>query len=205
MSVLKGIRPPYLIAWRSDAIIYTQTSATFFFFVTRHFYSRVMVREVLTISVGQCGIQMGQAIWEQYCAEHGVAVQGDIPDKSDDGTFECFFEQTGAGQYVPRNLMVDLEPDSIDNVKNSRYSAIFHPNFLLSGNESANNNFARGHYTAGKVMIDQVNDRLRKLVDNCDNVHGFMVNHAVGGGTGSGLGALILERIAVDYRRKTIV
>merc|ERR1712241_1237042 len=30
-----------------------------------------------------------------------------------------------------------------------------------------------------------------------------MGHHAVGGGTGSGLGALILERIAVDYRKKS--
>jgi len=52
-------------------------------------------------------------------------------------------------------------------------------------------------------MIDKVNDRLRKLVDNCDNVQGFVINHSVGGGTGSGLGALILERIAVDYRKKS--
>merc|ERR1711879_442003 len=51
--------------------------------------------------------------------------------------------------------------------------------------------------------LDQVNDRLRKLVDNSQNVQGFIVNHAVGGGTGSGLGALILERIAVDYRKKS--
>jgi tubulin alpha len=152
-----------------------------------------MVREVLTVCVGQCGIQLGQTIWEQYCAEHGVTVKGDNPDTSDDGTFECFFEQTGAGQYVPRNLMVDLEPNVIDDVKNSKYSAIFHPDFLLPGKEDAANNFARGHYTVGKEMIDKVNDRLRKLVDNCDNVQGFVVNHSVGGGTGSGLGALILR------------
>merc|ERR1712012_1359254 len=35
------------------------------------------------------------------------------------------------------------------------------------------------------------------------NVQGFIIHHAVGGGTGSGLGALILERIAVDYRKKS--
>jgi len=162
-----------------------------------------MVREVLTVCVGQCGIQLGQTIWEQYCAEHGVTVKGDNPETKDDGTFQCFFEETGAGQYVPRNLMVDLEPNVIDDVKNSKYSAIFHPDFLLPGKEDAANNFARGHYTVGKEMIDKVNDRLRKLVDNCDNVQGFVVNHAVGGGTGSGLGALILERIAVDYRKKS--
>merc|ERR1712151_510528 len=107
------------------------------------------------------------------------------------------------GQYVPRNLMVDLEPNVIDDVKNSKYSKIFHPEFLLAGKEDAANNFARGHYTVGKEILDQVNDRLRKLVDNSQNVQGFIVNHAVGGGTGSGLGALILERIAVDYRKKS--
>jgi len=80
---------------------------------------------------------------------------------------------------------------------------MFHPEFLLNGKEDAANNFARGHYTVGKEILDQVNDRLRKLVDNSENVQGFIMHHAVGGGTGSGLGALILERIAVDYRKKS--
>ena len=163
-----------------------------------------MVREVLTISVGQCGIQLGQAVWEQYCCEHSIDETGSKKDKTDK-SFLCFYEETGAGQYVPRNLMVDLEPNVIDDVKNSQYSKIYHPEFLLSGKEDAANNFARGHYTVGKEMIDKVNDRLRKMVDNCDNVQGFAINHAVGGGTGSGLGALILERIAVDYRKKSKV
>merc|ERR1712228_330095 len=132
--------------------------------------------------------------------------KGTKPTSSDskpDHSFTCFFDETGAGQYVPRNLMVDLEPNVIDDVRTSKYSAIFHPDFLLSGNEDAANNFARGHYTVGKEMIDKVNDRLRKMVDNCDNVQGFVVNHSVGGGTGSGLGALMLERIAVYYRKKS--
>jgi len=162
-----------------------------------------MVREVLTINVGQCGIQMGSTVWVQYCAEHGITKTGENPSTADDGTFQCFFEETGAGQYVPRNLMVDLEPNVIDDVKNCEFSAIYHPEFLLAGKEDAANNFARGHYTVGKEMIDKVNDRLRKMVDNCDNVQGFVVNHSVGGGTGSGLGALMLERIAVDYRKKS--
>ena len=166
-----------------------------------------MVREVLTISLGQCGIQMGSVIWEQYCAEHAIQKDGSKPTAYNDvdGTFQCFFEETSAGQFVPRNLMVDLEPNVIDDVKNSALSALYHPEFLLAGKEDAANNFARGHYTVGKEMIDRVNDRLRKMVDHCDNVQGFFVNHSVGGGTGSGLGALILERVAVDYRRKTKV
>merc|ERR1712025_528099 len=112
-------------------------------------------------------------------------------------------EETGAGQFVPRNITVDLEPTVVDDVRTGDFSQMFHPEFLLNGKEDAANNFARGHYTVGKEILDQVNDRLRKLVDNSQNVQGFIVNHAVGGGTGSGLGALILERIAVDYRKKS--
>merc|ERR1712040_32465 len=100
-------------------------------------------------------------------------------------------------------VAVDLEPTVLDDVRTGEYQQMFHPEFLLNGKEDAANNFARGHYTVGKEILDQVNDRLRKLVDNSENVQGFIIHHAVGGGTGSGLGALILERIAVDYRKKS--
>eukprot|EP00485_Elphidium_margaritaceum_P002405 CAMPEP_0202690398 /NCGR_PEP_ID=MMETSP1385-20130828/5392_1 /ASSEMBLY_ACC=CAM_ASM_000861 /TAXON_ID=933848 /ORGANISM="Elphidium margaritaceum" /LENGTH=459 /DNA_ID=CAMNT_0049345659 /DNA_START=90 /DNA_END=1469 /DNA_ORIENTATION=+ len=163
-----------------------------------------MVREVLTLSVGQAGIQLGQAVWEQYCAEHRIAENGrKIENDTADTTFTCFFQETNAGQYVPRNLMVDLEPNVIDDVRNSQFCKIFHPEFLLNGKEDAANNFARGHYTVGRDMMDKIRDRLRKLADNCENLQGFLMNHSVGGGTGSGLGALMLERIAMDYRKKS--
>jgi tubulin alpha len=146
---------------------------------------------------------LGQAVWEQYCCEHQIDPTGKREGDNKDVTFKCFFEETGSGQFVPRNLSVDLEPNVIDDVKNCKFASMFHPEFLLAGKEDAANNFARGHYTVGKEIIDKVNDRLRKLVDNCENVQGFVINHSVGGGTGSGLGALILERIAVDYRKKS--
>jgi len=162
-------------------------------------------REVLSISVGQCGIQLGNAVWTQYAAEHKINPDGTLPDseKGKDKYFTTFFEETGAGQFVPRQITVDLEPTVVDDIRTGPYAQMFHPEFLLNGKEDAANNFARGHYTVGKEILDQVNDRMRKLVDNSNNVQGFIVNHAVGGGTGSGLGALILERIAVDYRKKS--
>jgi len=162
-------------------------------------------REVLTVNVGQAGIQLGNAVWTQYCAEHKIEPNGKLSKdaEKDDKYFTTFFEETGTGQFVPRNITVDLEPTVVDDVRTGKYSQMFHPEFLLNGKEDAANNFARGHYTVGKEILDQVNDRLRKLVDNSQNVQGFIIHHAVGGGTGSGLGALILERIAVDYRKKS--
>ena len=58
-------------------------------------------------------------------------------------------------------------------------------------------------YAAGKEIVDLALDRIRKLADNCTGLQGFLVFNAVGGGTGSGLGSLLLERLSVDYGKKS--
>lgn len=55
----------------------------------------------------------------------------------------------------------------------------------------------------GKDIIDLCLDRVRKLADNCTGLQGFLVFNAVGGGTGSGLGSLLLERLSVEYGKKS--
>merc|ERR1711994_295796 len=141
----------------------------------------------------------------QYCQEHDIEKNGERKEdaNTDDLYFYTFYEETAAGQYVPRNLSVDLEPTVLDDIRRGPQAGMYHPEFLVNGKEDAANNFARGHYTVGKEQMDIVNDRIRKLVDNSENVQGFIVNHSVGGGTGSGMGMLILERLAVDFRKKS--
>lgn len=55
----------------------------------------------------------------------------------------------------------------------------------------------------GKDVIELCLDRVRKLADNCTGLQGFLVFNAVGGGTGSGLGSLLLERLSVEYGKKS--
>ena len=69
--------------------------------------------------------------------------------------------------------------------------------------EDAANNYARGHYTVGKEIVDLCLDRLRKLADQCTGLQGFLVFHSFGGGTGSGFTSLLLERLSVDYGKKS--
>eukprot|EP00803_Ostreobium_quekettii_P007707 evm.model.scf_293.3 EVM.evm.TU.scf_293.3 scf_293:58138-59761(+) len=120
-----------------------------------------------------------------------------------DDAFNTFFSETGAGKHVPRCVFLDLEPTVIDEVRTGTYRQLFHPEQLISGKEDAANNFARGHYTIGKEIVDLCLDRIRKLADNCTGLQGFLVFNAVGGGTGSGLGSLLLERLSVDYGKKS--
>jgi tubulin alpha len=157
--------------------------------------------------MGQAGIQTGNGCWELYCLEHGIQPDGQMPsDKTvggGDDAFNTFFSETGAGKHVPRAVYVDLEPTVCDEVRSGTYRQLYHPEQIISGKEDAANNYARGHYTIGKEIVDLVLDRIRKLADNCTGLQGFLVFHATGGGTGSGLGSLLLERLSVDYGRKS--
>jgi len=140
-----------------------------------------------------------------YCLEHGLNPDGTIKAgavaESDD-SFSTFFSATGAGRHVPRAIFVDLEPSVIHSIKNGPYKQLFHPEQLITGKEDAANNYARGHYTVGKEIIDNVLDRARKLADNCSGLQGFLVFHSFGGGTGSGFTSLLMERLSVDYGKK---
>ncbi|KZT50035.1 the binding mode of Epothilone A On A,B-tubulin By electron crystallography [Calocera cornea HHB12733] len=166
------------------------------------------MREVISLHVGQAGVQIGNACWELYTEEHGLTPDGRIksdPHRKPDTMegFSTFFAETGHGKYVPRALFVDTEPGVIDEIRNGAYRALFHPENMVTGKEDAANNYARGHYTIGKEIIDSVLDRTRRLTEGCSGLQGFFVFHSFGGGTGSGLGALLLERLATDYGKKS--
>ncbi|KAJ3533909.1 hypothetical protein NMY22_g7140 [Coprinellus aureogranulatus] len=165
-----------------------------------------IMREVISVHVGQAGVQIGNACWELYTVEHGLSPDGRLLEGSpsaSDGGFSTFFSETSSGKHVPRSLYIDLEPNVIDEVKAGPYRSLFHPDTLVTGKEDAASNYARGHYTIGKEQIDTVMDKVRRLADNCNGLQGFFVFHSFGGGTGSGLGALILERLSTDYGKKS--
>jgi len=61
----------------------------------------------------------------------------------------------------------------------------------FSGKEDAANNFARGHYTVGKEVIDMVMEKIQKEVEQAASVQGFFIFHSFGGGTGSGFTSLL--------------
>ncbi|GER52445.1 tubulin alpha chain [Striga asiatica] len=96
------------------------------------------MREIISIHIGQAGIQVGNACWELYCLEHGIQPDGLMPS---------------VGKHVPMAVFVDLEPTVVDEVRSGPYRQLFHPEQLICGKEDGVNNFARGHYTTQLVRI----------------------------------------------------
>jgi len=161
------------------------------------------MREVISIHIGQAGVQTGEQCWELYCLEHGISPDGTIaePHESSD-SLKVFFNEANSGKFVPRAVFVDLEPNVIDELKNGPYGKLYNPAQMLTGHEDAANNYARGHYTVGRNMIDKALERIRRVAEQCEGLQGFLVFHSVAGGTGSGFTSLLLERLLADYGKK---
>ncbi|MFZ4766524.1 MAG: tubulin beta chain [Roseimicrobium sp.] len=157
------------------------------------------VNNTIVISVGQAGNQIAASFWKTICQEHGIdPMSGQTPGgQLPRGNWSSFFTQLGdrgSGSFVPRAVMCDLEPSVIDEVK-SQSGSLFNPSNLLARSEGAGGNFAVGYMGEGREMLPDVMARINAEIDRCDNVGGVILLHSLGGGTGSGLGSLIIEAI----------
>ncbi|CAL8104065.1 unnamed protein product [Calicophoron daubneyi] len=166
------------------------------------FHQFCTMSEIISIHVGQAGIQLGNAAWELFCLEHGVRYDGRLKPKPNDEHHNAFFQETTKSKFIPRAVYIDLEPTVGDEVRSGAYRQLFHPDQIITGKEDAANNYARGYFTVGREICDLVLDRIRKCADMCSGLQGFFFYNSLGGGTGSGFTALLMERLSVDYGKK---
>lgn len=87
----------------------------------------------------------------------------------------------------------------MDAVRSGPYGGLFRPDNFVFGQSSAGNVWAKGHYTEGAELVDSVMDVIRREAESCDTLQGFQVAHSLGGGTGSGMGTLLISRIREEY------
>jgi hypothetical protein len=160
------------------------------------------VNNTIVISIGQAGNQIAASFWKTICQEHGIdpltgqTAQGQAPR----GNWSAFFTKLGestSGSYVPRALMVDLEPSVIDNIKQllvrCSIPAISSAARKVRGATSPWAIWGRDVKCCRKSWEGSTE------IDKCDNVGGIIVLHATGGGSGSGFGALLIESIKEKY------
>ena len=137
------------------------------------------MREILHIQGGQCGNQIGSKFWEVICDEHGVDPTGRYKGTAAESDLQLerinvYFNEASGGRYVPRAVLMDLEPGTMDSIRSGPYGQIFRPDNFVFGQSGAGNNWAKGHYTEGAELIDAVLDVVRKEAENCDCLQGFV-------------------------------
>src|SRR5579871_1861003 len=87
----------------------------------------------------------------------------------------------------------------MDAVRAGPFGQLFRPDNFVFGQSGAGNNWAKGHYTEGAELVDQVLDVVRREAEGCDCLQGFQITHSLGGGTGSGMGTLLISKIREEF------
>ena len=125
------------------------------------------MREIVHVQAGQCGNQIGAKFWEIiryllllassgfcghfaanisiYSDEHGIDPTGSYVGESDLQLerINVYYNEASGGKYVPRAVLVDLEPGTMDSVRSGPYGALFRPDNFVFGQSGAGNNWAK--------------------------------------------------------------
>ncbi|ADM11215.1 beta tubulin [Encephalitozoon intestinalis ATCC 50506] len=164
------------------------------------------MREIIHLQTGQCGNQVGCKFWETISGEHGIDQSGRYVGTSDNQLerVNVYYNEASSKKYVPRAVLIDLEPGTMDAVRQGPFGELFRPDNFVFGQSGAGNNWAKGHYTEGAELIDSVMDVVRKEAESSDCLQGFQITHSLGGGTGAGMGTLLLSKIREDFPDRMI-
>ena len=163
--------------------------------------------QFVNIFLGSAGLGIGKALYDQYCNEHFIAMDGTPADDSSIASMSlanrrsAMFRECNDGRYAANAVIVDSEIGDINTLRQSQYRDIFPERQTQYLKETACS-FGRGYHTTGKETIDETLGSIRKLTESFDNFKGFSVVTSLESGLGSGFGSLLLERLSVDYGKK---
>lgn len=76
---------------------------------------------------------VGFEFWKKLCAEHGINPEGVLEPFATEGVGDrkdVFFYQADDNHYVPRAVLLDLEPRVIHSIMSSNYSKVRFMEFL---------------------------------------------------------------------------
>ncbi|KAG0701224.1 beta-tubulin 2 [Suillus ampliporus] len=163
-----------------------------------------MSREIVNIQVGRAGNQVGEAFWKMLLAEHGLDDAGMYigNDPQQIARASVYFTQvdsSGPTKYVPRSVQVDLESGVCNRLRSGPLGQLFRPDTYFTSDSGAGNNWAKGYYTEGAELIDGILDIVRRQSEATEALQGFQIIHSLGGGTGAGLGSLLLSKLREEY------
>ena len=98
------------------------------------------MREILHLQIGNCGNQLGTNFWKNICQEHGINQNGDYIGDSDLQLerIDVYFKESLEGKYVPRSVLADLDPGTLDTAR-AGAGLLFPPDNFVAGQSGAVN------------------------------------------------------------------
>jgi tubulin gamma len=108
-------------------------------------------------------------------------------------------------RYVPRALLIDLEPRVLDTIRQGPFGGIYNSENIFTARDGggAGNIWANG-YAQGELVSEEMMEMIDREAEGSDSLEGYSLLHSIAGGTGSGLGSFLLERLNDRYPKKLI-
>lgn len=137
---------------------------------------------------------MGSVFWQQLCAEHGINKEGILEDWATEGgdRKDVFFYQADDEHYIPRAILIDLEPrvrelkertvlsrrsyighlwQVINNILTSPFANLYNPEniFMSKDGGGAGNNWAQG-YASGEKLYEDIMEMVDREAEGSDSL-----------------------------------
>lgn len=149
------------------------------------------MREIISIYVGQAGVQIGDCIYTLLAQESGLDANGVAHDTDDVNT--SLFTETSKGTWTPRCIFIDSEPAVVDEVYvKSKIKNTYTREFFVSGQEDAFGCFAEAKFHNSRTLLPPFVCSFRRALEECEGMNCLRSTQSLSGGTGSGLGTTIL-------------
>lgn len=142
--------------------------------------------DIININIGQAGLRIADHFWEVLRKEHAI----------DAGKVEglpVFFEEKSKG-WEARSIFIDTDQREIDKIKNRKGNLYNEFDFVV-GKQSSRGLYPEAAHCIFPDIKDEIIDRARKKVENCDNFGGFLVLSSLNGGTSSGVSMQTLQSL----------
>lgn len=157
---------------------------------------------ILTLQFGQCGNQVGQSLYS--------TLEEDISLRNNEGAksqlylqyLNKWFNVNEKGVLQPRSILIDTETKVVKNVQKS---SLKFNNIVAKSVGGSANNWAYGYTENSKLVVSEVLNAVRCELEKSDFVTSFLNFYSLSGGTGSGVGSYIIEKLRHEYPRKTII
>lgn len=166
------------------------------------------MREVVTVGVGQAGNQIAERFISQALQEHADNNANGVYDSALSSFFQNVSTKrkqplpvdTQIHQLTARASLIDTENSVTSNIVNGALGEVIDSSALIATSGSGSgNNFAQGMYDHSLTFHQQLVDTIRRPVEQCDSLQGFMMLHSLGGGSGSGVGSALLHSLRDEF------
>ncbi|GIX62986.1 tubulin epsilon chain, putative [Babesia caballi] len=171
------------------------------------------MKEILSINLGQCGIQVASCFWEML--SDGITTKSENRFSDPEQVQSYFYnssdethQEGSLAAGLPgdirgvraRCILVDSDLGTISEILQRQQLSLIDSSNIICGTEATGNNWSTAYCSYGPQYRSAMEELLRKTLETCDeSFQYFSLTFGIAGGTGSGLGSYMLDVLSDEY------